>query len=146
MYQWFNKHMQYSPLREIQEFVLNMKAVWSPSPTIRDGWETEREGVGGKEEGARHYFWCRFCLPSNSIMSGWILTNLIQIHLKKKCSLDFDDFDPIFKVTQLKHWKMTSATSKSVRKWLICILSPEGLDEYLPYLHRYIIGNWTRID
>ena len=42
------------------------------------------------------------CLHSISLMNGWILAKLTQIYhwVGEKCRLDFDDLDPIFKVTQ----------------------------------------------
>ena len=44
--------------------------------------------------------------------------------------LDFDDLDPIFKVT-LK--------LRLVEKLLVCTLSPEGMSRFRPDLHNYIL-------
>ena len=52
------------------------------------------------------------CLHSVSLMNGWILAKLTQIYhwVGEKYWLDFDDLDPIFKVTQGqivgKGWKI----------------------------------------
>ena len=51
--------------------------------------------------------------------------------------LDFDDLDPIFKVT---------LRLRLVGKWLVCTLSPEGMSRFRPDLQSYIFRTWKRTD
>ena len=68
------------------------------------------------------------CLQSISLMNGWILAKLTQIYhwVKEKCWLDFDDHDPIFKVTQGqivgKGWKIACLHPISwTNKWILTV-------------------------
>ena len=63
------------------------------------------------------------CLHSVSLIDGWILTKRTQIYrwVGEKCLLDFDDLDPIFKVTR------GLRLLENAGKLLVCTLSPEGI-------------------
>ena len=75
------------------------------------------------------------CLHSSSLMNGWILAKRTQIYhwLGEKCWLDFDDLDPIFKVTWgqvvRKGWKIACLYPISWRnKWILLGHVKELLD------------------
>ena len=70
------------------------------------------------------------CLHSTFLMNGWILAKLIQIYhwVGEKCWLEFDDLDPIFKVT----WGLRLL--EKAGKLIVCTLSPERTNGFWPYL------------
>ena len=72
-----------------------------------------------------------FRLHSISLMNGWILAKLTQVYhlVGGKYWLDFDDRDPIIKVTRgLRLFEKAG-------KLLICTQPPEGTNGFWPYLH-----------
>ena len=69
------------------------------------------------------------CLHSISLMNEWILAKQIYHWVGEKCWLDFDDLDPIFKVT--RGFRLLEKAGKL----LVCTLSPEGTNGFWPYLH-----------
>ena len=66
------------------------------------------------------------CLHSISLINGWILAKFTQIYhwVGEKCLLDFDDLDPVFKVTQ------GLRVLEKAGKLLVCTLSPAGTNGF----------------
>ena len=94
------------------------------SPTIGGG------GVGGGHivfSADPVGFGVASCLHSISLMNGWILAKLTQIYHwlgVGNCRLDFDDLDPVFKVTQ------GLRLLEKAGKLLVRTLSPEGTNGF----------------
>ena len=118
-------------------------------------------------------------------MNEWILTKLLHLNCWDMDWLDFDNLDPIFKVTLrfrlmenglcapcfLKEWVDFDQTCTTiflghaseliilwwpsphfqgqtrayiVGKWLVCTLSPKGMDWFRPNLYIYIVVTWKK--